>query len=95
MLWAAGPGPLVKASGLNMASAQHGFQRTQLLKNLAAKVSLPNGTWDLTVTEENNPVPATDTTYWCRVVKLPNPLVKKHHIVKASVSWYIIEYLQH
>ncbi|XP_054271287.1 dopamine beta-hydroxylase [Macrosteles quadrilineatus] len=82
IVWAAGAGPLFRVEGLNLASAKHGFQRTQLLKNLAGEVPLPRDTWAVTVTENNNRVPSTDTTYWCRVVKLSDKLRNKHHVVK-------------
>lgn len=83
IVWAAGAGPLFRVEGLNLASAKHGFQRTQLLKNLAGEVPLPRDTWAVTVTEDNNRVPSTDTTYWCMVVKLSDKLRNKHHVVKV------------
>lgn len=83
LVWATGPGPLFSLEGLDVSSAQHGFQRTQLLKNLNSVVRLPADTWSLSVTEENNQVLSVDTTYWCKVIRLPEAFRKKHHIVQV------------
>lgn len=83
LVWATGPGPLFSLEGLDLSSAQHGFQRTQLLKNLNSVVRLPADTWSLLVTEEDNHVLSADTTYWCKVIRLPEAFRKKHHIVQV------------
>ncbi|XP_046669183.1 dopamine beta-hydroxylase [Homalodisca vitripennis] len=82
VVWATGPGPLFQLKRLDMTLTDHGFQRTQLLKNLASVVQMASDVWSLTVTEDNNQVPGGDTTYWCKVVRLDERLSRKHHIVK-------------
>lgn len=87
-MWAAGVSQLSGPAGLDLTTTKHGFQRTQLLKNLHGVVQLPSDTWSLSVTELDNHVPHSDTTYWCRVVKLPPALNIRHHIVKVGNSCF-------
>ncbi|XP_075227699.1 tyramine beta hydroxylase [Lycorma delicatula] len=84
IIWAIGNGLLPYGlNGLKITAAkQHGLQRTQLLKNVNAYTYLPPDSWSFQVLADNTKVPNKETTYWCRVVKLPSEFKQKHHIIQ-------------
>ena len=58
--------------------------RVRLLKNLNPDPVLdPKATWRFEVINAKVKVPALETMYWCHVVKLPERLKTKHHIVQV------------
>ncbi|XP_014250928.1 dopamine beta-hydroxylase [Cimex lectularius] len=61
---------------------QEGMVRTQLLKNTMDNPVLPPMTWSYAATAPTVRVPGVETTYWCYLVKLPQQLDQKHHIIK-------------
>lgn len=55
--------------------------RVQLLKNMADDTILPDDVQVLEI-RAKNAVPIGETTYWCHVHKLPDELMKKHHVLQ-------------
>ncbi|XP_069676915.1 tyramine beta-hydroxylase [Periplaneta americana] len=88
IVWARGRGPLFRLEGLDVpeTAQSHGFQRAQLLKNLAPSSPHPPDTWHHDVTNSDVHVPDDDTTYWCRVHRLPAALRTKHHVVQYEAT---------
>lgn len=85
MVWARGRGPLFRLEGLNVTgAARSGVQRTQLLKNTAPTASHPHDTWQHDIINSEVRVPGEDTTYWCRLHRLPAALRTKHHVVQVG-----------
>ncbi|XP_021938401.1 dopamine beta-hydroxylase [Zootermopsis nevadensis] len=83
VVWARGRGPLFRLEGLNVSSAAHsGMQRTQLLKNTCPLPSHPRDTWHHDILNSEVRVSGDDTTYWCRMHRLPAALRTKHHVVQ-------------
>lgn len=85
-MWAHGADKLFSAVGLcptcNLPS-QHGFIRVRLLTPPGLK-KITDG-YTLHVTNDKLKVPGGDTTYWCKVVKLPDFISEKvHHIVQVN-----------
>ncbi|CAH2048725.1 unnamed protein product, partial [Iphiclides podalirius] len=83
VVWARGVDKLFSSKGLCLTCTEpqdHGFIRVRLLT--------PTGTpkyngQQLRITNEELKVPSGDTTYWCKVVKLPNFINQNvHHIIK-------------
>ncbi|XP_065314626.1 dopamine beta-hydroxylase-like [Gordionus sp. m RMFG-2023] len=74
--------PMAKES---KSGFQWGFNRAQLLKSqiVTGKVtSETNDTHIFHITFDKAPVPANSTTYWKKLIKLPEYFSKKHHIIK-------------
>ena len=85
MVWARGRGPLFRLEGLNVSgAAQSGMQRAQLLKNTSPSPSHPSDTWHHEILNSEVRVPGDDTTYWCRVHRLPAALRTKHHVLQVG-----------
>jgi dopamine beta-monooxygenase len=59
------------------------MQRAQLLKNTSPSASHPRDTWRHDIVNSEVRVPGDDTTYWCRVHRLPAALRTKHHVVQV------------
>lgn len=86
MVWARGRGPLFRLEGLNVSgAAQSGMQRAQLLKNTSPSPSHPSDTWRHDILNSEVRVPGDDTTYWCRVHRLPAALRTKHHVLQVGL----------
>lgn len=84
MVWARDRGPLFRLEGLVVSRAPHsGMQRTQLLKNTSPPPSHPPDTWRFDILNSEVRVPGDDTTYWCRLHRLPSTLRTKHHVVQV------------
>uniref|UniRef100_T1IHN6 DOMON domain-containing protein n=1 Tax=Strigamia maritima TaxID=126957 RepID=T1IHN6_STRMM len=81
ILYAMGEGPLPDIEGIKLNEKEHGFQRTQLLKNINPVPLLPKDAKTLTFLNDKVHVPASKTTYWCSLHKMPL-LPNKHHIVQ-------------
>uniref|UniRef100_T1J167 DOMON domain-containing protein n=1 Tax=Strigamia maritima TaxID=126957 RepID=T1J167_STRMM len=81
ILYAMGEGPLPDIEGIKLNEKEHGFQRTQLLKNINPVPLLPKDAKTLTFLNDKVHVPGTETTYWCSLHKMPL-LSNKHHIVQ-------------
>ena len=62
-----------------------GFQRTRLLKPPAAvrKHPKPDDIRPLLIANVQLNVPAQETTYWCRVVRLPQHFNRKLHVLQV------------
>uniref|UniRef100_A0A6P7GAW1 Tyramine beta-hydroxylase n=1 Tax=Diabrotica virgifera virgifera TaxID=50390 RepID=A0A6P7GAW1_DIAVI len=82
VVWSRGQHTLYKANGINITSSHEdsGMVRVNLLKNTKANYKLPSHVNIFDLLNDNVKVPAEETTYWCRVVKLPEEYRKKHHI---------------
>lgn len=91
VIWSRGKEHLVSPKGLNVTVStrdDHGMVRVNLLKNLQANNKLPNHVKPLDLLAEKVKVPAEETTYWCRVFKLPNEFLKqKHHIYQVKINY--------
>lgn len=75
---------MFRLEGVNIYSAMiSGFERAQLLKNINSYENHPSDTWTLEILTSKVKVPGTETTYWCHVHKLPEKLIKKHHIIQV------------
>ncbi|KAG7308475.1 hypothetical protein JYU34_005685 [Plutella xylostella] len=83
IIWARGMDKLFSSKGLCLAgtsSQDHGFIRVRLLT--PPTLRKPNAR-QIRVTNKDFKVPGSDTTYWCKVQKLPDfVLHKMHHIVE-------------
>ncbi|CAH4028352.1 unnamed protein product [Pieris brassicae] len=83
IIWARGTDKLFSAKGLclNCTSPHdHGFIRVRLLTPTGISQEKAE---ELSITNKNLKVPTSDTTYWCKVVKLPEFVTDKvHHIIR-------------
>ncbi|XP_050684571.1 tyramine beta-hydroxylase [Leptidea sinapis] len=83
VIWARGNDKLFSSNGLCISctsSSDHGFIRVRLLTPTAVSHQSGNA---IPITTKNLKVPKSDTTYWCKVVKLPQFITSKtHHIIK-------------
>ncbi|XP_014614419.1 PREDICTED: tyramine beta-hydroxylase [Polistes canadensis] len=83
IVWIKGRGPLTSLAGLKITDGQFsGMARTELLRVIHKKPTFPSDAWQFDVTVKNIQIPNKETTYWCRVFKLPSPLKLKHHILQ-------------
>ncbi|KAK7604848.1 hypothetical protein V9T40_006034 [Parthenolecanium corni] len=84
IVWLKGNGPITSLEHLSVLNTkQKGMQRTQLLKNpTAQKIKIPKTARTVEFTADHVHVPHNDTTYWCRVMKLPEYLTDIHHIIQ-------------
>ncbi|KAL0838663.1 hypothetical protein ABMA28_016736 [Loxostege sticticalis] len=83
VVWARGTDKLFSSQGLCLAAVSkqnHGFIRVRLL----TPPSMPQvNAHELRITNNNLKVPSDDTTYWCKVTKLPDYVTQRqHHIVQ-------------
>uniref|UniRef100_T1IHN5 DOMON domain-containing protein n=1 Tax=Strigamia maritima TaxID=126957 RepID=T1IHN5_STRMM len=81
IIYAMGEGALSSIDGIKLNQKKHGFQRTELLKNKNPVPLLPKDAKTLTFLNDKVHVPASETTYWCSLHKMPL-LPNKHHIVQ-------------
>ncbi|CAK1580485.1 unnamed protein product [Parnassius mnemosyne] len=83
VIWARGVDKLFSSKGLCLTcteSQDRGFIRVRLLT--PTNISKYSGQ-QLRITNDNLKVPNSDTTYWCKVVKLPEFINQNvHHIIK-------------
>lgn len=85
VIWARGMDKLFSSKGLCLtctSTKNHGFIRVRLLSppthpQLNAR--------ELRFTTNNLKVPGDDTTYWCKVIKVPDFLTQTpHHIIQVT-----------
>ncbi|KAI5633676.1 tyramine beta-hydroxylase [Phthorimaea operculella] len=83
VVWARGNDKLFASKGLCLTctpSSDHGFIRVRLLTPPA--LPKPNAK-QLAITNRNLKVPGKDTTYWCKVFRLPDYIARtSHHIIQ-------------
>ncbi|XKL67505.1 hypothetical protein PGB90_002996 [Kerria lacca] len=84
IVWLKGKGPINDVNNLNIDDAyEKGMQRTQLLKNIEIEtIKKPKYTRTIEFKVDQVSVPGSDTTYWCKVIELPEYLDKLHHIIE-------------
>ncbi|EFN73526.1 Tyramine beta-hydroxylase [Camponotus floridanus] len=83
LVWLRGRGPLSSLTGLGISDAKaSGMSRTELRRVSHKKPEFPANAWQLELLAHNVQVPKQETTYWCRVHKLPSVLKQKHHILQ-------------
>ncbi|XP_077500682.1 tyramine beta hydroxylase [Amblyomma americanum] len=86
LVYATGKGPLRRLEGLRLTRAQHGFQRAQLLKFMGEPPPFPPDTKFTNFLNDKVKVPNEETTYWCRLLKLPSDFAYKKHIVRYEAN---------
>ncbi|KAH0954644.1 hypothetical protein HN011_004179 [Eciton burchellii] len=83
LVWLRGRGPLSSLAGLEISDAKmSGMSRTELRRVSHKKPKFPANAWRLELLTHRVQVPKQETTYWCRVHKLPAVLKQKHHILQ-------------
>ncbi|XP_033321707.1 tyramine beta hydroxylase [Megalopta genalis] len=83
LVWLRGIGPLSSLAGLRISDAKaSGMTRTELIRVLHERPVFPSDAWKLELLARRVKIPSKETTYWCRVHKLPPILSKKHHILQ-------------
>ncbi|XP_014231771.1 tyramine beta-hydroxylase [Trichogramma pretiosum] len=83
LVWLKGAGPLASLAGLSLQDAKsRGMSRTELLRWHKPKPAFPSDAWRYEVKADRVQVPSQETTYWCRVQKLPATLRRKHHVLQ-------------
>ncbi|KAL0125166.1 hypothetical protein PUN28_004359 [Cardiocondyla obscurior] len=83
LVWLRGHGPLSSLAGLEISDAKSsGMSRTELHRVSHRKPKFPTNAWQLEILAHRVQVPKEETTYWCRVHKLPSVLRHKHHILQ-------------
>ncbi|XP_058796937.1 tyramine beta-hydroxylase [Phymastichus coffea] len=83
VVWLKGSGPLSSLAGLRVADAKaSGMSRTEMLRVQHAKPQFPGDAWRHEVRADRVEVPSAETTYWCKVHKLPSTLRRKHHVLQ-------------
>ncbi|XP_011700718.1 PREDICTED: tyramine beta-hydroxylase [Wasmannia auropunctata] len=83
LVWLRGRGPLSSLAGLEISDAKaSGMSRTELNRVSHKKPKFPANAWQLELLAHRVQVPKQETTYWCRVHKLPSVLRQKHHILQ-------------
>ncbi|CAK1551235.1 unnamed protein product [Leptosia nina] len=87
VIWARGTDRLFTSKGLCLSCTSqhdHGFIRVRLLTPPSMP---PQKAEELAIVNKNVEVPGTDTTYWCKVVKLPDYVSEEvHHIIQFQSS---------
>lgn len=77
-MWLKGLGPLSSLAGLQVSDAEaSGMSRTELIRVLHKKPTFPSNAWQLEMLNDHVKVPNKETTYWCRIQKLPPVLSQK------------------
>ncbi|XP_008559438.1 dopamine beta-hydroxylase isoform X2 [Microplitis demolitor] len=85
IVWSKGTGPLSSLNGLNVVNnaISSGMSRTELLRMVAyQRPKFPPDTWKYQLLADHVNIPDVETTYWCRVEKLPKALRQKHHVLQ-------------
>ena len=75
-----------RIEGLKPSSRRTGFQRTRLLKPPTHLPPPPADVRPLIITHSKVVVPAEETTYWCRVTRLPRHFQQKHHVLQFEAA---------
>nr|AIE46151.1 dopamine beta-hydroxylase [Platynereis dumerilii] len=75
------PGPAMAVEGRNASSFSPVLQRAQLLRSQLPDPPLPADVQTFVMHVDDVKIPAVETTYWCKVKKLPH-LPTKHHIIQ-------------
>ncbi|XP_057655440.1 tyramine beta-hydroxylase isoform X1 [Diorhabda carinulata] len=88
IVWSRGNHNLYKPEGINISSTpdNHGMVRVNLLKNTKVNYYLPSHVKIFDFLNDKVEVPAEETTYWCRIIKLPEEFKKKHHIYQYAAN---------
>lgn len=60
--------------------------RATLLQNTRVNDDVPPHAVPMDILTDKVRVPAEETTYWCKVVKLPQNFMKKHHVYKVCIN---------
>lgn len=68
---------------MSPANADIGFQRTRLLKPPPNHRQSPRDLRPLLIANVQLNVPTSETTYYCKVVRLPEQFKRKHHVVQV------------
>lgn len=90
-MWLRGRGPLSSLAGLEISDAKtSGMSRTELFRVPHRKPVFPANAWQLDVLVHRVQVPKKETTYWCRLHKLPTMLKQKYVYILLSF-FYIID----
>ncbi|KAJ8681301.1 hypothetical protein QAD02_017088 [Eretmocerus hayati] len=83
VVWLRGSGPLSSVSGLRLEDAKsRGMSRTELLRLSHVTPRFPEDAWQWELRADRVRVPNVETTYWCRVQRLPSALSAKHHVLQ-------------
>ncbi|XP_056637105.1 tyramine beta-hydroxylase isoform X2 [Diorhabda sublineata] len=88
IVWSRGNHNLYKPEGINISFTpdNHGMVRVNLLKNTKVNYYLPSHVKIFDFLNDKVEVPAEETTYWCRIIKLPEEFKKKHHIYQYGAN---------
>ncbi|XP_060535970.1 tyramine beta-hydroxylase [Cylas formicarius] len=89
IVWSRGQHRLYQAKGVNVSVSgrEHfGMVRVHLLKNTETDDKLPPYVQVLDLLVDKVKVPAVETTYWCKVFKLPREYGQKHHIYQFEAN---------
>ncbi|XP_066249542.1 tyramine beta-hydroxylase isoform X1 [Euwallacea similis] len=89
IVWSRGSERLVSPKGLNITASSKenfGMIRVSLLKNLHANTELPSHVEAEDFLTDQVKVPAEETTYWCKVFKLKEKFLRKHHIYQYEAN---------
>ncbi|XP_050300563.1 tyramine beta-hydroxylase [Anthonomus grandis grandis] len=88
IVWSKGAEKFVTPKGLNISTLHKdsGMSRVTLLKNVHDNGELPPFVQILDLLTNEVQVPAVETTYWCKVFKLPHEFKKKHHIYQYEAN---------
>ena len=68
--------------GLRLNRFKHGFQRVQLLKILKPTPLPPDHLKIVDIVNDKVEIPEQVTTYWCKLIKLPDDAKEKQHIIR-------------
>ncbi|CAG0923435.1 unnamed protein product, partial [Notodromas monacha] len=89
LVFAQGEGPLLRLTGVNATAARHGMKRVQLLKNLSDKASMAarksalRTVKEINITMDRYHIEPVETTYLCKIFKLPPEFAAKHHMIQV------------
>ncbi|XP_045032302.1 dopamine beta-hydroxylase [Daphnia magna] len=88
VVYASGPGPLYRINGVSPSDDDVGFQRTRLLKPATGQEHQKTNDplHALLIANVQLNIPAQETTYYCRVVRLPQQFIRKHHVVQFEAA---------
>lgn len=86
-MWLRGRGPLSSLAGLEVSDAKaSGMSRTELHRVSHKKPKFPANAWQLELLAHRVQVPKEETTYWCRVHKLPSVLRQKYVLEMQEIG---------
>lgn len=88
-MWLRGRGPLSSLAGLETSDAKaSGMSRTELRRVSHKKPKFPANAWQLELLAHRVQVPNKETTYWCRVHKLPAVLKQKYTCMSIKSAYF-------